>query len=315
MKTDEEIFNASEEELEAMEAEAETGDTGEESTDEQVQNPEHPEDQAQDEETDEEESGEQETGSEESQEKTDDTDEAAATQKRVKDMHAEITRQQQANAELRRRIQEMEKQAELNKSSNFKELSPEELEDLKYDDPDKYAEYLISKREHEANKASIEGELSHLRKNEAVNELRNNLTAFAQKRLKVANADELKKQLGDTESETRKTVEALNEFMNENLNPVKVVDGFPVYSEQQFDIAYRALYNDKLESQVRTQAREEALAEIQRAANGGSHFDRMGANGNGGARSKKIEDYTAEEIYNMSESELDQIEKQFELGD
>lgn len=312
------IFNASEEELAAMEAEAEKADTGDTSqADEPEETPEQPDkEQAQEDEPEKTDEQEPEKSEEEQpDEPRKDKHGNIITGDPVKDLKAELTRTQQERAELRRRIAEIEKEKELRSSTgDFKELTADELEDLKYDDPDKYAEYLISKREHDAKKESIEGELSHLRKEQALDMLRGNLGAFVKDRLGV-DADKLKEELKNESSEIRQTLLDLDKFMTENFVPQKVVDGIPVYSTQQFDIAYRAMNPDKLEAQLRTQAREEVLAEIQRAGSGGSHLDRIHKTDNNGARSKKPDDYTAEEINQMSESEVEQLFSQFDYGD
>lgn len=214
-----------------------------------------------------------------------------------------VSGQSRSYFEERKRRRELEKEAERLRAErrkseveSFEELTEEELQELKEDDPDAYAEYKIQKAKIEERREQLKADELTFKEKAQVAEF--NDFVFEEFRI------ELGPETGDK----------LNSVM-----PQKVISGLDrvlpqlfgednVYTADQIRVAYNWIMRDEVLQQERLKAREGVSKAIDRAEKGGSRLDQLPRNPDKRGPKKKLEDYTAEEISLMGEEEFKALE-------
>lgn len=236
--------------------------------------------------------------------------EEVTLQKRFSDTRSALTKTQQENAELKRRLEDLEREQKLQKldKPGFKKLTAEEQEALKYEDPDAYVQYRLDEKEQKDNEQerhSLQQQTEQARENYVAQQNVSNLLSVAIEATGVdydPNSDkEPPQELVDfLQSDTLKKVDQL---VVSDFRPDK--DG--VFSRDQIKRAYQLVTRDEDIAKAQAKGGINTVESIKKAANGTPALNRApkGAKAN---TVKKLEDYTQQEIEQMGESELMKLE-------
>lgn len=220
----------------------------------------------------------------------------------LKDTKAALTREQQRRAELERKLAEMEERLrQLQKPAEFEELTEEELEELKYDDPDAYVQYMLDKERYEQQKQEYEAQTQQVIFQRQANEL----AEFAQDiGVNINDQAKLQEFLNSDDMKT------LAQFVTDTMKP----DENGIYTKDRLAAAWKAL---KFDTEVQRRAQEEkqkaaqqTVEQIQRAQKGGSALDRVGRGDT--TPPKTFNQMTPEEIDQLSEEEVEQYLRELE---
>jgi len=224
-------------------------------------------------------------------------DDEAITHDPLKDTKAALTREQQRRADLEKENAELKRKMQEQKYSDFEELSSEELEDLKLDDPDAYIDYVLRSREMKQDKERFESDLVNDRQKKQYDQILN----FAGS-------------LGiDTKDEN-----ALNKFLSSDqfVSVDKyVTDNFKInsetglYSSDQMQNAWKMLNFDEAVNDKTKNVREKVVDDITRAGNGGSKLDKITTTG-AEAKGKAAKELSVDDIDSMSEAEAEKALKE-----
>ena len=224
--------------------------------------------------------------------------EEAITHDPLKDTKAALTREQQKRAELERELAEIKKQMHEERIRGFEELTADELDELKYDDPDAYVDYMLRQREIEQSKKSYEIDAMADRQRKQYREIER----FAEAQgVDVKSNEKLSEFL---ESDRFRTVD---KFVTENFRPSQ--DG--LFTVSQMDAAWKALFVDDIVQSKAAKIREETLSSIEKAKNGGSKLDRIPKSADS-ERSKPVSELSIEDIDNLTEKQVDEVLKELE---
>ena len=216
---------------------------------------------------------------------------------------------------------EAEKKLEQERFKGFEKLDDNDVELLKEEDPDGYLLYKDRERDYESHKSKLLDDDI----NDAHEANRDSVIGFMAKRLeldpnKPSDQERILSLMRNRDSDETKMMIKLDDFLSTNVKPVKMVkvsetDAIPVYSQDQLDAAYKIVYHDEIITSKEKAVREATLNKIKEAGEGGSAFDRLGKNEDAGpSGGKKIDDYSQDEIYNMSEEDADRLLKQVDTG-
>lgn len=220
----------------------------------------------------------------------------AITHDPLKDTKAALTREQQKRAELEKKVAELEKLRRDDKIQGFQELTAEQLEELKYDDPDAYVDYRLRKAEVDQVKGASETDAIRQRKEAQLSQI----YAFAQ-----STGVDVNDQTKISEFLTSKEFRQLDQFVTENFKP----NDQGLYTPQQMDVAWKALNLDKIVAEKSQAVRTQVIDAIKKAGNGGSKLDRLPKTA-GAAKGVAPGELTIDDIDKMSEAEAEGMLKE-----
>jgi len=218
------------------------------------------------------------------------------------------------------KITELEEKIKLLQSGNseFKELSQEKLEELKYDDTDKYLEYLEKKRQHDADRAETERKQAETSAEIQTQRQMLNTFEFIQESVgidfsEVKNPLDIESYPPDIANQIQEYAKSeefrkLEAFVRENFKPGK--DG--VFTAQQLRAANKAVNFDILAAKERAKAANTTVEKIKKAANGTSKLNGSPRDDKATDR-KPIESLTQEDIELMGENELNSYLEEVDL--
>ncbi|NOY58916.1 MAG: hypothetical protein GXO75_08270 [Calditrichaeota bacterium] len=294
---DREIFELTPEDLDSLEEELEKEVQAEQGSDTGTQDEEAAKSQETD--TGEGEKGESgDEGGEKSQEKGEERTEQASKEKEVED---EAEKWRQKAEELEKKLLELEGK----KFEDFEELTDEEFEILKEEDPEAAFQYLREKEEYERWK-QLQEEKKQMEEEAQIQQAQKqtweNIVEFAKSVGYDPESDAENFQKFLQSEEFRK----LDQFVTENFLPRN-----GVYTKEQMEMAWKALNFEKLAAQERINGRQEAVEDISKAGQGGSRFDRASRT-DAGREKEKFANWTARDIMNATEEEIAQYEKWLE---
>ena len=250
----------------------------------------------------------QESGSEQGEEPEKSSDEGGEEGKETHERTEEPAQKSDEAEEWRRKYEELEKklqELEGKKFEDFEELTDEEFEILKQEDPEAAFQYLQEKEEYERWK-QMQEEKQQMEEQQQLQQAQmqtwNNIVEFAKAVGYDPEKDEKAFQQFLQSDEFRK----LDQFVTENFVPKN-----GVYTKEQMEMAWKALNFEKLAAQERINGRQEAVEDISKAGMGGSRFDRAPKTEPGRER-EKFANWTAEDVLNATEEEIAQYEKWLE---
>jgi len=234
----------------------------------------------------------------------------------LKDTQARLTREIEEKKRLERELADK-------KFEKFERLTPEKKDELKYDDPDAFEQYLEDERaydQHEADKITAELLDAHEQNTNNVVEFVATVNGLDPSRER----DSILSELRNPESEATKLMMGLNDHLEKNIRPDRLIRSkdengndveYPLYSKEKLHLAYNAVYSEKIQSEMAKSIREKTLADIENAANGGSKLDRVESSASGPSSGQKTpEEYSQEEIFYMTPDQLEKLEKQYTPG-
>lgn len=231
----------------------------------------------------------------------------------LRDTQASLQRERDKRIEAERKLKE-------ERFKGFEKLNDEDEDILKDEDPEGFLVYKESEKDYDKHK----GELLDDDINTAHSTNRDSVIKFMSGQMeldpdKPGDQEKIISYLRNPESKESKMMLKLDNFLSTNVKPVKVVkvsetDAIPVYTSEQLNLAYKTVYHDEIVTNKEKQVREATITKMEEASKGGSHFDRLGKSEDKAIGQKKIDDYTQDELYLMSEDELDLISKQVDTG-
>jgi hypothetical protein len=220
----------------------------------------------------------------------------AITHDPLKDTKAALTREQQRRAELEKKVAELERLRRDDKIQGFQELTSEQLEELKYDDPDAYIDYRLRKAEVEQVKGASETDAIRQRQEAQLSQI----YEFAQ-----STGVDVNDQTKIGEFFASPEFRQLDQFVTENFKP----NDQGLYTPSQMDVAWKALNLDKIVAEKSQAVRSEVINSIQKAGNGGSKLDRLPKTA-GASKSVAPGELTIDDIDKMSEAEAEGMLKE-----
>lgn len=232
----------------------------------------------------------------------------------LRDTQAALQRERDKRVEMERKLEE-------ERFKGFEKLGTDDEDLLKEEDPDGYLVYKERERDYEKHTADLLDDDI----NEAHKVNRDSVIDFMAGQLELDSAkpgdqERIISLLRNPDSEESQMMMKLDNFLSDNMKPVKTVkvsdkDAIPVYSAEQLATAHKIIYHDKIIADREKVVREATLTKIETAEKGGSHFDRLGKTDDSRpAGGKKIDEYTQDEIYNMTEDQLETLSKQVDTG-
>jgi len=284
------------------ETDEETEETTEEESDETTE-------EESDEETGEE-ASQDETTSEAEEDQEEDEGEDKITHDPLKDTKRKLTKVQQENAELRKKIREAEKkEIERKKPAEPPKYTKEELEDLKETDPDEWRRVVNEIETYESRKAEYEREqqdFDQSTQQERLIEIQSrqldNLLDFAgMMEVKVDKTKPLDEQTEDVKKFFGSPeMKAVDEYLKENQHLRDKETG--VFTAKTIRMVFRDLHFDKLVVPHRKKAYNQAVNNIKNAGKGSKLQGSKEADQKG---RKKIEDLKPDEIDELGVTDVE----------
>jgi len=297
------VYELTPEELDSLEQESEEGTTQEEKGEEKKE--ESTKSQSDSSEKEELSSDEGEKG-EEAPEQPEEKEEKTGDP--LKDTQRAFHQKAQEAAEWRKKYEELEKklqELEGKKFEDFEELSDEEFEVLKAEDPEAAFAYLQEKTEYERWQ-QMQQQKQEMEEAQAIEQTQmqtwNNIVEF----VKELGYDPEKDQQKFQEFLQSEEFKKIDQFVTQNFIPQN-----GVYTKEQIEAAYKALNFENLAAKERVNGRYEAVEDIAKASNTGSRFDRIPKT-ESGREKDKFANWTAADLQNASEAEIREYEKWLE---
>lgn len=235
--------------------------------------------------------------------------------KRAKDNQSAYTKSQEQIKKIQSEKQELERQLKDMEFEGFEVLSTEDEAELKEDEPDAYIQYKERKKRYEG----IKKEKEEMAANEVLGGMRNNAIEFFSEvmaldikndAIRDENVKKIVDALTDPESPQFKMAIKIDKYMADNFKPVKQHGESVLYSLDQLRSAHKLLNFDSIIKETERKTREGAVETIEKASAGGSKLDRISNVDRQGAQTKRLDQYTQEEIERMDEKQLALLMKQ-----
>jgi len=250
----------------------------------------------------------------------DDTDsDKDVTHDPLKDTKSALTKEQMRRAEIEKDLEKaydetkkLKKQLRESTVGEFSELSAEQLEEIKWDDPDAYRDYFLNKREYEARQKDVNDAEQREQDAEIAQRDQGRLKSQADEildflKLRGVSADDEKAVTDFTSSDNFKK---LDKFVTEKLKPNE--DG--VYSVDQMKIAWDVLNFEDIKSDIQAKTTAKTFEKnIEKAKNGGSPLDKMPRGAT--TKPKPVSNMTLDEINDMDEKSVDQALAELEKAE
>jgi|GEM_PF-1745236 len=240
-----------------------------------------------------------------------------------KAFHEKSKALKQAEEKIRKLTQEIRELKEPQKPKNYN-LSEEELERLRVDNPDGYIEAVQAKKDYDRDKEDYDRQIKDaeeeelkLRQDAAAQDTIDSVIDFA---VKVVGIEDGKKgKPWDDQPEELQEFYKSEKFQElisfVEANPKKFYEDDGSISADTLRMVWRDLHFDDLAKNERVTGRQETVEKIKRAAAGGSPFDRVPQEKGGrtAGTGKTLDKLTQAEIHDMSEEELASYEPEIDF--
>ena len=220
----------------------------------------------------------------------------AITHDPLKDTKAALTREQQKRADLEKELADTKRKLQEQKIQGFQELTKEQLEELKYDDPDAYVEYRLRAADVEKVKQDSQADAVQVRQNDQLSEI----VRFAQAQGVDVNDEKKVGEFFKSDEFVK-----LDQFVTENFK----TNDKGLFTVTQMETAWKALNFDKFVAEKSQAVRSQVLESIEKARTGGSKLDRLPKTG-GDSKGRAAGDLTIDDIDRMTETEAETVLKE-----
>ena len=246
----------------------------------------------------------------------------------LKDTQRAFHEERKKNLEAQQKIRNLEKQLREAKAPAKPaeyNLSKEDLEALRIDDPDRYVEVIEARTKYDQDKAKFEADMKAAEE-AYVKELQeqayaSTLSAVVQFAEEVQGIKGRSGDSWDKQPQELKDFYASKEFQEivdfVEKNPKKFYEEDGSISVETLRMIHRHLHYDDIAHSERRNGREEAIDSIRKAKEGGSKFGRVPkeASGKDKASGKTLDKLTQAEIHEMSEEELASYMREVDIED
>jgi len=230
-----------------------------------------------------------------------------------------------AEEKIRKLTQELRERKEPQKPENY-DLSDEQLETLRVDDPNGYIEAVQDKKDYDRAKEDYDRETKEaeeeelkLRQDAAEQDTIDSVIDFA---LNIKGIEGGKKgKPWDDQPEELKEFYQSDKFQElisfVEANPKKFYEDDGSITHDTLRMVWRDLHFDDLARSERVSGRQETVDKIKQAAGGGSKFDRVPREKGGrtAGTGKTLDKLTQAEIHDMSEEELASYEPEIDFDE
>ena len=218
---------------------------------------------------------------------------------------------QKAKEEEKKRLEVEKKLLEDRKPKEPKQYSEDELEEMKFDEPEKWRQVMNEREQYETRKTEYEADEKAFKETEVTTQQRERFEGqltemldFTETvlKIKVDRTLPLDDQTQDVKDFIDGPFKKVDEYLKDKQHLRDVKTG--LFSKDTMRMVYRDLNFDQLKSTSKKEGREQAVNDIGKASKGGSNLDKGPHGHEKGTHRKELEDLSQDEIDHMGEEEL-----------